>query len=44
MESCSCGKYQYGDEAKLPDPAWQYVKEGIYGYSLQMLQMWVFMV
>jgi len=31
MESCSCGKYQYGDEAKLPDPAWQYVKEGFMG-------------
>ena len=28
MESCSCGKYQYGDEVKLPNSAWQYVKEG----------------
>lgn len=31
MESCSCGKYQYGDEVKLPDPDWQYVKEGFMG-------------
>ncbi len=31
MESCSCGKYQYGDEVKLPNSAWQYVKEGFMG-------------
>ena len=31
MENCFCNKYQYGDEVKLPDPTWQYVKEGFMG-------------